>query len=491
MAFRRILNDGFGVVRCEIGVHFIARQLSITGCLDVLKEFFDIPCSVRLLDGTTEEGPLLRQGNSLCRLYEAATRAKGAQARTDLVSMGRPGLLVEYSAADLTDVPNIIGAKLPQQGISYGHLSHRGTEVGAWFVKAELQSSLRDTRITLLRLHAEHQALRRVARGLASQKIVPQPQSNEAAEMKDFISRTLGHLTKPKRFGIAQQGFLKLMNVYQQVAAGDDIPLVVGNLARFSSQVGLNLQKYLEDKSAGTTAEGPEFEWQANPEQIEYHLGRLKAQLIDARWLRSALSNLAPAVCLIKVAKLGISATGFLIARDLVITNYHVLSSSEDSLLPPDMLTSVQLSFDFATPPNDLKIFTLAQNPVVWSSSVPQLDCLLLRVSEDVTASAAIQPIVANNAVVPEDGAGLLIIQHPQGESLKLFTSPNSVTEVRSQSGLVRYLSLADHGSSGAPCFDDDQRLVAVHHAERGTPFGSVREGILFSSIYPQIQIYL
>ena len=51
-----------------------------------------------------------------------------------------------------------------------------------------------------------------------------------------------------------------------------------------------------------------------------------------------------------------------------------------------------------------------------------------------------------------------------------------------------RYLSLADHGCSGAPCFDDQQRLVAVHHAERGTPFGSVREGILFDHVYAQIQ---
>jgi hypothetical protein len=197
IAFRRILNDGFGVVRCEIGVNFVARQLSTAACLNVLKEVFDLPCSVRLLDGTRDEGPLVKQGNSLCRLYEAATRAKGAQARTDLVTTGKPCLLVEYSAEELTDVPNIIGSQLSQQGISYGHISHRGTEVSVWFVKAEQQANLRDTRITLLRLHAEHQSLRRVARGLANQKLVPQPQSNEAAELKDFISRTLGHLTNP------------------------------------------------------------------------------------------------------------------------------------------------------------------------------------------------------------------------------------------------------------------------------------------------------
>lgn len=217
----------------------------------------------------------------------------------------------------------------------------------------------------------------------------------------------------------------------------------------------------------------------------------MKTQYIDVKWIQTALDKLAPAVCLIKVAQLGISATGFLIGRDLVITNYHVLSSSAgNSLLPPDVLNSVQLSFGSAPAPNASRTFALAQNAVVWSSPIEELDCLLLRVSEDVTAAAAIQPIVADSGAMLEQGAGLLIFQHPQGESLKLFTSPNSVTEVKSN-GLVRYLSLADHGSSGAPCFDDDQRLVAIHHAERSTPFGSVREGILFRSVYPQIQNYL
>jgi hypothetical protein len=257
MAFRRVLNDGFGVVRCEIGLNFIARQLSPAACLDVLKEFLDMPCSVRLLDGTTVQRALVKQGSSLCRLFEAATREKGAQPRTDLVEVGKPCLLVEYSAAELSGVPNIIGSQLAEQGIGYGHISHVGIEVSAWFVKADERPDLRDTRITLLRLHAEHQALRRVARGLASQKIVFKAQSSEAAELKGFISRTLEHLTKPKRFGIAQQRFLELMNVYDRVAARDDIPLVVGNLARFSSQLGLNLQKYLEGALSGPLPTAP------------------------------------------------------------------------------------------------------------------------------------------------------------------------------------------------------------------------------------------
>ena len=492
VAFRRVLNDGFGVVRCEFGVSFGASQLDYQGCLNLLKEFFDIVTSVRLLDGKKEQGPLLKQGGVLRGLYEAAGRTKGAAARLDLVTNGQPCLLVEYDASELAEVPRIFGAEVSGQGINYGQISHRGTDVSVWFAKAGQATPVRDTRITLLRLHAEHQALRQVARGLAKQTVSPQPGSNEAKELKDFISRTLDHLTKPARFGVDQQRFVDLMSVYEKVAGHDDIPLVVANLSKFSAQLGLNLQKYLENKSAGSAVEGPDFDWQASPEDIEYHLGRLKADYVDVKWMQAAFDKLAPAVCLIKVAKLGISATGFLIAPDLVVTNFHVLSPDGESLYPADVLATVQFTFELAKPPNDSKVFNLAAaNPVVWSSPVLQLDCLLLRLSQDVAAAAAVQPLVATNGVAPENGAGLLILQHPQGESLKLFTAANSVTEVRPKTGLLRYLSLADHGSSGAPCFDDQQRLVAVHHAERGTPFGSVREGILFDHVYAQIQSYL
>jgi len=494
VAFRRVLNDGFGVVRCEIGLDYAVHGLSTTACLDVLKEFFDVPCSVRLPSGTTKQGTLLSLGKDLCQLYEAATRARGAKRRSDLVALGRPCLLVEYSTAELAAVPNMIGSQVTKQGIAYGHVSHSPIRdvVSTWFVQREMQNNMRDTRMALLRLHAEHQALRRVVRALADQKLAPKPQSTESKDLKGFLSRALGHLNKPNRFGVAQQRFVELMNLYEQVAARDDIPLVVANLDRFTAQIGLDLKRFLEDNTAEPVGTGPEFDWKATPEQVEYHLGRLKSQiLLDAEWLRSALDKLAPAVCLIRQPNLGMSATGFLIAPNLVITNYHVLSnngSPSGPLYPTKILADVQLTFQFAKPPNDRTTFALSETPVLWASA--DLDCILLQVSEDIIA-AGIQPVSVGNSAIPADGSGLLILQHPKGESLKISTSPNAVTGVYMASGLIQYISLAEHGSSGAPCFNDDLQLVAVHHAERSKPFGSVREGILFDTIYSKIRKYL
>jgi hypothetical protein len=46
-------------------------------------------------------------------------------------------------------------------------------------------------------------------------------------------------------------------------------------------------------------------------------------------------------------------------------------------------------------------------------------------------------------------------------------------------------------GSSGSPCFDENWYLVALHHAQKARTFGSIREGILFASIYQEIKDFL
>jgi endonuclease G len=66
---------------------------------------------------------------------------------------------------------------------------------------------------------------------------------------------------------------------------------------------------------------------------------------------------------------------------------------------------------------------------------------------------------------------------------MSLAVNRNGVSSVDAQRGLVQYVTRTAGGSSGSPCFDDDWKVVALHHAERSRPFGSVREGILVSSI--------
>ena len=62
---------------------------------------------------------------------------------------------------------------------------------------------------------------------------------------------------------------------------------------------------------------------------------------------------------------------------------------------------------------------------------------------------------------------------------------------IAKENGLIQYITKTSPGSSGSPCFNEDWKVVALHHAQKSTHFGSIREGILLSAIYKEIQQHL
>ena len=91
------------------------------------------------------------------------------------------------------------------------------------------------------------------------------------------------------------------------------------------------------------------------------------------------------------------------------------------------------------------------------------------------------------NPNYPAVDTGLNILQHPEGSAMKLALSPNGITRVLRDKGLLHYISATAGGSSGSPCYDDDWRVIALHHAEKSGPAWVYREGILMREIYPEI----
>jgi hypothetical protein len=232
---------------------------------------------------------------------------------------------------------------------------------------------------------------------------------------------------------------------------------------------------------------GPEFDWRGPTEARELQgFWRAKPELWDVAFLRRGVEQ-AVSVCRIEVEGEGAIGTGFLVSRDLLLTNYHVL---EDGGVT-DNPTRWRLCFGRVTAASGMETmgqtFRLAEHPIVRCSPTDELDYGLLRVESAILEAEAIRP-VNYVRLSPTTRSGIHVLQHPEGESMKIVFGTKGITGVYEEEGLVQYISRTSTGSSGSPCFNDDWQLVALHHAQRATTFGVVCEGILFSAIYPQIE---
>jgi hypothetical protein len=62
-------------------------------------------------------------------------------------------------------------------------------------------------------------------------------------------------------------------------------------------------------------------------------------------------------------------------------------------------------------------------------------------------------------------GAALFIVQHPGTGPMKLALETNSILRLYGQGRRVRHQTNTEKGASGAPCFDANWNLTAVHHS--------------------------
>ncbi|MBD2319469.1 trypsin-like peptidase domain-containing protein [Phormidium tenue] len=237
----------------------------------------------------------------------------------------------------------------------------------------------------------------------------------------------------------------------------------------------------VESKSNPVIPSRLNFEWLGPTEDLELQsFWRSKPEIWDMAFLKYGVDR-AASVCRIEIENRKAIGTGVLVKQDLLLTNYHVY---EDAGLNASRL---RLVFGALTGiEKHEQIFQLADDPIVGFSYTDELDYVLLRVESRILQATTIRP-VSYDTDSPPKGGSIHIVQHPDGESMKVAFGTNGVTGVYKEKGLIQYISKTSNGSSGSPCFNDQWQLVALHHAERATTFGIVCEGILFSKIYPQI----
>jgi hypothetical protein len=182
--------------------------------------------------------------------------------------------------------------------------------------------------------------------------------------------------------------------------------------------------------------------------------------------------------------------TGFLVAPDLVLTNEHVVAPVRAD---PALVPQVDIRFDYKALADGNVVSPGAffkLEPAGWledwsppsgvdelidqGTAVPgveELDYAVLRIAGapgNQTLGAADQPgaptrgWITELAPAPAEDTFLFILQHPLGKPIAL--AGDRVTAVNGNGTRIRYTTNTEHGSSGAPCFDVNWRLAALHH---------------------------
>lgn len=155
--------------------------------------------------------------------------------------------------------------------------------------------------------------------------------------------------------------------------------------------------------------------------------------------------------------------TGFLVGRDVVMTNYHVIEpfiarGSENVIVRFDYEAD-GAAVSSGRPCRLINEWRLIDSPV------KELDFALIRLAEPAAEDpmpggqrGALRP----TRKLPAAGSPLIILQHPEAKPLKL--SIGSVVDPDVAPHRVSYLVNTEPGSSGSPCFSASLDLVALHH---------------------------
>jgi hypothetical protein len=187
-------------------------------------------------------------------------------------------------------------------------------------------------------------------------------------------------------------------------------------------------------------------------------------------------------VCRVEVGGRSVG-TGFLVAPDVVMTFRRVL----DLATKPGP-SAIRCRFDYrilASGTTEGLVVALRQTKAVVADSSPPPDgpgCVLLQLS----VAVGNQPIGpdANTGVMrgwlrvpdpeptPTPGQPLIIAEYVTGEALRVVFGLDGVAELDADGIRLRHRLATDPLAAGAPCFDKDWNLIAVHLGVGTQPSG-------------------
>ena len=155
------------------------------------------------------------------------------------------------------------------------------------------------------------------------------------------------------------------------------------------------------------------------------------------------------------------NGTGFLIAPNILMTNHHVLNT-------PEVAARARAIFDYqATGSGAMAsstFFSLNPDRLFITSDFDDLDYTFVWIDGAPQDTYGLIELWRGSFMGAE-GASANIIHHPRGKPKRASLEKNEIIELGLEEVLVHYAADTDPGSSGAPVFNDDWRLFALHHA--------------------------
>ncbi len=212
--------------------------------------------------------------------------------------------------------------------------------------------------------------------------------------------------------------------------------------------------------------------------------------LVDITWLSNAL-NISKSICKIETED-GESGTGFLLNGGFLITNNHVINSAK-------VADSTRIVFNYMTDKdNNVMDHTYYEldSSVFLSSPENELDFTIVKVNDNKsTPLSEWGSVELESFYNPKIGQRVTIIQHPNGYYKKMAL-PDAI--ISTWKNYLFYKTDTQEGSSGAPVFNKNWKVVALHHAgkiENGGfqindegQFQSSNRGILIKKILENLK---
>jgi V8-like Glu-specific endopeptidase len=179
--------------------------------------------------------------------------------------------------------------------------------------------------------------------------------------------------------------------------------------------------------------------------------------LLDIAFLRRGL-DLAPAVArlLVTLPDGRFYGTAFRIGADLLLTNHHVLHTTDEV-----SASSVDAWFDYELDTaGQLRAHRVVRCRPETIVADATHDWAVIRTADPLPDGVPVIGLTGADPVAVNDR--VYIIQHPNGGVKKIGLHHNVVRHV--DEDVVQYWTDTEPGSSGSPVFDEDWRLVALHH---------------------------